>query len=285
MTRLAALAFALAALLITVSAYIRLTQGGLGCAPWPECYGLLGAPPRSFPVAALLHRASASTLGVLALLLAAGAWRQRRGRMLSTAILATTAALAALGVRSGGLLVPGVVLGNFLGGLLLAVLLGGWLPGGRGAQTAAMPVRASALALLALAAAVIVTGIGSSAFYGNAACTALLQCGTPHSPLQLAWLEPLVLDAAGRVVTPDGAGTLQWLHRLLGALLTAGFAAALFIARRARTGAATGLAAASIAALIGLVAAGDGVPIAAAMIHSLSGLAVVLVALAMLRRA
>ena len=183
---------------------------------------------------------------------------------------------------------PGIYLLLALGLPLLGsplVALAGRKLGPRvGSLALAFPVISTG-ALLALAAAVIVTGIGSSAFYGNAACTALLQCGTPHSPLQLAWLEPLVLDAAGRVVTPDGAGTLQWLHRLLGALLTAGFAAALFIARRARTGAATGLAAASIATLIGLAAAGDGVPIAAAVIHSLSGLAVVLVVLAMLRRA
>lgn len=284
MIRLAALAFALAVLLIAVSAYIRLAQGGLGCAPWPECYALLGDTPPGFPLAALLHRASAGALGVLALLLVVGAWRQRRDRLLAAAILAITGALAALGVRSGGLLVPAVVAGNFLGGLLLAALLGWWLLGRRAAAAASRPSHASTLALLALAAAVIVTGIGSSAFYGAAECAALFECGTPHSPLRLDWFEPLALDAAGHVAVADGTGTLQWLHRLLGMALTAGFAMRSLAARGGRRRALAGLVAASVAAAIGLSAAGGGVPIGAAVIHSLSGLAVVLALLATIRR-
>jgi len=283
MTRLAALAFTLAVLLIAVSAYIRLAQGGLGCAPWPECYALLGGTPQSFPLAALLHRASAGALGVLTLLLVAGAWRQRQNRILSAAILAITVALALLGVRSGGLLVPAVVLGNFLGGLLLAALLACWLLRSRTTAAATQP-RASALALLVLAAAVIMTGIASSAFYGATECAALWQCGVPHSPLQLTWFEPLVLDAAGYVVTPDGAGTLQWLHRLLGVALTGGFALQWLMVRGSRSGAMAGLVLASAGAVIGLSAAGGGVPIGAAVSHSLAGLAVVLVLLAMVRR-
>jgi heme A synthase len=30
---------ALSLLIVTVSAYIRLNGAGLGCAPWPDCYG------------------------------------------------------------------------------------------------------------------------------------------------------------------------------------------------------------------------------------------------------
>ncbi|MBZ0073124.1 MAG: hypothetical protein K8I04_15515 [Gammaproteobacteria bacterium] len=284
LTRIAALAFALAVLLIGVSAYIRLAQGGLGCAPWPDCYALLGEPPRAFPVASLLHRVSASLLGILVLLLTVGAWRQRQGRMLSIVILAITIALAALGVRSGGLLMPAVVLGNFFGGLLLATLLGGWLLRGRGTDTVAIPGRAAPLVLLVLSAAVIATGIGSSAFYGNAVCPTLFDCGTLHSPLQLGWFEPLALDAGRHVVTPAGAATLQWLHRLSGVALMAGFALLLFTLRRYRAGALAGLAVTSMAVLIGLTATGGGVPIAAAVIHSLSGLALMLVLLPILRR-
>lgn len=282
MTRVAALAFALAVLLLAVSAYIRLAQGGLGCAPWPACYALLGDAPRSFPLAALVHRASASVLGVLVLLLAVGAWRRGEGRALSAAILTITVLLAGLGVRSGGLLVPAVVLGNFLGGLLLATLLGVQLFG-RSGEAAAGPARGAATVLLALAAAAIATGIGSSAFYGSADCTGWSACGTAHSPLRLPWFGALTLDPGGRVAIPDGAGTLQWLHRLLGAAVAAGFVGLPFAMRRRRFAAFAGLAAAVVAAIVGLIAAHRGVPIGAAVTHSLSGLVIVLALLAVMR--
>lgn len=289
-TQLAIVAFVLVVLLIGVSAYIRLAQGGLGCTPWPACYAMLGDTQQHFPIATVLHRLSASALGVLALLLIVGAWQQGKQQGLSIAILAVTVLLAVLGVRSGGLLLPAVVLGNFLGGLVLAILLGWLLIRQLTTRPGHTAVRIAIIVILLLVATAIMTGIGSSAFYGNAACSNLFDCGKLQSPMQLTPFVALRLDAAEHAITPDGAATLQWLHRLSGAAMALAFTglicAMLCIRsqREARPTLIIGLIVAATATVSGLIAAHQTLPISAAVIHSLTGLFMVLVLLRMLRR-
>ncbi len=59
---LALLLAALSMLIVLVSAYIRLNGAGLGCAPWPECYGqiLSGGPHPHAGGVRVLHRVAAS---------------------------------------------------------------------------------------------------------------------------------------------------------------------------------------------------------------------------------
>lgn len=290
MTRLATIAFVLVVLLISVSAYIRLAQGGLGCAPWPACYALLGNDQMSFPIATVLHRLSASALGVLALLLIVGAWKQRKQRGLSVAILTVTILLAVLGVRSGGLLLPAVVLGNFMGGLVLAILLGWLLIRQHTTRPGHNAVRVAVFIVLSIVAITIMTGIGSSAFYGNTACSTLFDCGNLQSPMQLTPFAPLRLDAVEHAITPDGAATLQWLHRLSGAAMALAFIGFIFAMLRMRSQREAtptlivGLIVVTTATITGLIATHQGLPISAAVIHSLTGLFIVLVLLRLLRR-
>lgn len=287
MTRLAAVAFLLAVLLITVSAYIRLSQGGIGCSPWPDCYASVAGVPQAFPVAAPLHRITASLLGLLVLALGALAWRRRQQRILCTAILLLTVMLAVLGVRSGGLLLPAVVLGNFLGGLLLAALLG-WLLIERNTDPAApRAVRTPALTALSLAGLVIVAGIGSSAFYGNAVCPGLIDCISFSALASLAPFTPLAADAIGHAVPPAGAAALNGLHRLLGAVMVIAFTIPVIAVRHTRLrwpASATHIFLA-VSAGLGLLAGTGGLPVGLTVIHSLSGLVVVLMLLRILRRA
>lgn len=65
---LALLLTALSLLIVLISAYIRLSGAGLGCAGWPECYGqmLAGGPHPHTGAVRILHRVTAS----LSLLLA-----------------------------------------------------------------------------------------------------------------------------------------------------------------------------------------------------------------------
>lgn len=287
MTRLAAVAFLLAVLLITVSAYIRLSQGGIGCSPWPDCYASVAGVPQAFPVAAPLHRITASLLGLLVLALNALAWRQRRQRIPCAAILLLTVMLAALGVRSGGLLLPAVVLGNFLGGLLLAALLG-WLSiASRSGAAAPRAVRATVLTALSLAGLVIVAGIGSSAFYGRAACPGLIGCISFSALASLTPFTPLAADAIGHAVPPEGAAALNGLHRLLGAVMVIGFTIPVVAVwhTRLRWPAAATQCLLAVSAGIGLLAGAGGLPVGMAVLHSLSGLVMVLMLLRMLRRA
>jgi len=120
--------------LTTTSAYIRLSQDGLGCADWPACYGravrlpdagqLLPGPAPLF-WAHTLHRLAASSVGVLLLLivfLGREALPGKAARMAAWALLALAGLLAVLGNVTPSTL-PAVTLGNLLGGMTMVALL------------------------------------------------------------------------------------------------------------------------------------------------------------------
>jgi heme a synthase len=139
-------------LLVSLSAYLRLSHSGIGCTDWPQCYGRIGAAPEKaitaqeklkatgqnayrqlveqsaqpLAWATPLHRLVASALGLLVLTLALASVRRRKHRLVSLALLALTVYLAVLGIRSGHLHDPAVVMGNLAGGFTMLGLLG-WL--------------------------------------------------------------------------------------------------------------------------------------------------------------
>jgi cytochrome c oxidase assembly protein subunit 15 len=139
-------------LLVSLSAYLRLSHSGIGCADWPQCYGRIGAAPETaitaqeklkatgenayqqlverstqpLAWATPLHRLVASVLGLLVLVLTLAALRRKEHRLIWLAVLALTVYLAVLGIRSGHLHDPSVVMGNLAGGFTMLGLLG-WL--------------------------------------------------------------------------------------------------------------------------------------------------------------
>jgi len=132
--------------LVCVSAYLRLSHSGIGCADWPACYGRIGEPEAvseiissenayqrilaeaSQPLAwaTPLHRFVASTLGLLIVALVMLALKRKKDRVISIVLLGVTVFLALLGLKSGGLHSPAVVMGNLGGGFLMLGLLG-WM--------------------------------------------------------------------------------------------------------------------------------------------------------------
>ena len=146
MKTLTGLSLLLVVLLVSLSAYLRLSHSGIGCLDWPQCYGLIGQAvepasssanqesyqqiieSQSKPLAwaTPLHRLVASVLGLLVLFLTFLSIRQKRYRLVSICLLLITAGLAVLGIRSGSLHDPAVVMGNLLGGFFMLALLG-WL--------------------------------------------------------------------------------------------------------------------------------------------------------------
>ena len=127
---------ALVLAITSLSAYIRLSKAGLGCEPWPQCYGQqlrapqLGEPPlQADPGTAnarLAHRVIASTalLLVLVMVMAALAskpvlWPQGR---LALGLLALALFLAVLGRWTAHARIPAVTLGNLLGGFAMFAL-------------------------------------------------------------------------------------------------------------------------------------------------------------------
>lgn len=132
--------------LVSLSAYLRLSHSGIGCADWPACYGRIGDPPAvtqpvvgqdvyqnlieqaSQPLswATPLHRLVASVLGLLILFLFFLALWRKQDRLITLSLLALTVFLALLGLKSGSLHNPAVVMGNLGGGFLMLGLLG-WM--------------------------------------------------------------------------------------------------------------------------------------------------------------
>jgi hypothetical protein len=133
--RLALLATMLMLTVVAVSAYMRLSQSGLGCDGWPACYGtpsghnpssLMSRASSGLAWARVTHRVVASAMLVLVLGLVALTARHRprlrREGRLALAVLLLTLWLAGLGAAMRGVTSPAVVLGNLLGGLATLAL-------------------------------------------------------------------------------------------------------------------------------------------------------------------
>jgi heme a synthase len=135
-----ALIFAL--LVITLGAYTRLTDAGLGCPDWPGCYGKLTAPlhqehvteiQQEFPDAQIephkahnemLHRYIAGLFGLIILAIFVMSQWLKRFRKLSSVLLLLVIFQAALGMWTVTLnLLPLVVLAHLMGGFALLSLL------------------------------------------------------------------------------------------------------------------------------------------------------------------
>ena len=200
---LAIFATLLAAVVVMLGAYTRLTHAGLGCPDWPGCYGFLSVPmsERAQEVAALrfpdapleidkgwnemVHRYVAGLLGLVILILALRAiqWRSRSGQPLRLPILLLGLVIlqAAFGMWTVTLkLWPQVVVAHLLGGFatlallfLLSLRLSGRLP--------ALPAAPVSLRLLAWLTLLLVVGqitLGGwvSANYAAMACVDLPTC-------------------------------------------------------------------------------------------------------------
>jgi len=253
---LAAVSLIFVIALVSVSAYLRLDHSGIGCEGWPDCYGRIGVPAAASPTigstverlaleareptsrATTVHRIVASTLGVLILALALAALRQRRDRMLTLALFGLTVFLAWLGIHSGGLHSPAVVMGNLGGGFLMLALLG-WLVFRRARPRANAPssVRYWAIGALVLLSIQITVGGLTSANFAASACRTLPDChGSwlpgPGLPTAFDLTRSHEIGPTGLAVGGPERPAIHKLHRLTGVatLITALVAGTLALA-------------------------------------------------------
>ena len=230
MRRVVLAALLLVLVIITTSAYIRLSQAGLGCADWPDCYGRAVRLPEAGQLlpgraplfwARALHRFAASSVGVLLVLIVFLGRKDLQGtgaRVAAWAALALAALLAALGLITPSSL-PAVTLGNLLGGMALAALLWALLQRGRGVFSGAGRV----LLWLAVAALALQIALGGmiGARHAALACRALPWCGGNGWAGSIDWrlFDPFFSLPASD--PPTGAlAALAMAHRY-GALLVA----------------------------------------------------------------
>lgn len=286
--------------LAALSAYLRLAHSGIGCVDWPSCYGQIGDPPATAQVissenayqrivaeasqplawATPLHRLVASVLGLLIMLLVALALKHKKDRLISLALLATTVFLALLGIKSGGLHSPAVVMGNLGGGFLMLGLLGWMLFKDAGVhgeqQGAAVSGKLLAVAIVVLCVQIVLGGL-TSANFAATSCQSLPDC---HG----AWLPgPDVfkamdlsrqhqVDSTGHVIGGQERIDIHITHRLFAVLTTVMVLAAGFMAWRAggrlRIWGACVLLLIATENLVGVVAIANDLPIGLAVAHN-----------------
>lgn len=248
MGALARAALALVLLLVVLSAYLRLSDSGVGCDGWPGCYARIGAPPATLAAAppdqvyarlveqgrerlawaTPLHRLVASVLGIVVVVLVLAALRQRRHRRAALAAFALVVFLATLGLWSGGLHSPAVVMGNLFGGFCLLGAIG-WIAWREtpGAGSAAADPRLARIALLATAllAGQVALGGLTSANFAATACPTVPDCNGVWLPgadlgVALDLSREHAIDAEGRATGGPERVAVQVAHRWF-ALFTA----------------------------------------------------------------
>ena len=318
--RAALLGAVLAAIVVVVGAWVRLTDAGLGCPDWPGCYGhahpaqvaehVASAnadyPSRPFDyrkaMHEMVHRYIATTLGVVIIGLAAYAFWNRgdpaQPRVLPFVALGVVCIQGALGAFTVTLLVvPLIVTLHLIGGLTTMALLW-WLslaPARRDVKAAERPVRRLALAALAALALQIVLGGWTSSNYAAVACPDFPTCRGSYLPPAdfrnafVIW-RGLGIDYEGGVLATPARTAIHYVHRL-GAVLAAALLVALATAawRRAQTQgvrlAAVALAAAVLVQwLIGMNLIWQGFPLSLGTAHNAGAVLLLAATLTLMRQ-
>lgn len=287
--RMALLCAALVLAITSLSAFMRLSKAGLGCQPWPQCYGQGlrehqqgGTAPKMdaatvTAAARVVHRfaAVAALIVVVMMVMTTMTTRpalRREGRI-ALALLGLTIFLAVLGLWTANSRVPAVALGNLLAGFAMFAL--SWRlaqatqPQGRAGTAASRRLVRWAWLGGALLAAQIALGGLVSAGYAGLSCPLLTSCDLSGASWQAVnpWHEPLLDPAAP--ANPAGA-LVHVIHRA-GALVVAAVLLPLGVAAwrngRPAGGAIVMLLLAQGA--LGAVLVLGALPLAAALTHNL----------------
>ena len=302
--RLALGGAALAATVVVLGAWVRLTDAGLGCPDWPGCYGhIYPHADQNFSKAIheMIHRYFASTLGTLIVgLLALAVWnRNGRGQPLTAVVLlfVLVCAQGALGALTVTLLLkPLIVTAHLLGGLsTLAVLW--WLsltPERRESPPPELGLRKFAIAGAAALLLQIALGGWTSSNYAAVACPDFPTC-------QQSWWPPmdfrdafvlwrgLDIDYTGGVLANPARVAIHVSHRigavLAGSILLTLGAWTLARARSRRLRFAGGMliGAVLLQISIGITMVHFGMPILAATLHNAGAAFLVLCMVTLLR--
>jgi cytochrome c oxidase assembly protein subunit 15 len=227
--RLSLAGAALAATVVVLGAWVRLTDAGLGCPDWPGCYGhVYPQADHNFSKAIheMIHRYFATTLGAIILgLLGWALWnRKARGQPLkAVALLFVLVCLqGALGALTVTLLLkPLIVTAHLLGGLSTLAILW-WLsltPERRDPRRGEMGLRKIALLGLAALALQIALGGWTSSNYAAVACPDLPTCQQswwPHMDFRDAFVlwRGLDIDYTGGVLANPARIAIHATHRI-----------------------------------------------------------------------
>jgi heme a synthase len=296
------LAFAgalLAAIVVVLGAWVRLTDAGLGCPDWPGCYGHV-YPSTSKAAHEMMHRYFAGTLVIAIAMLLAWTVRFRKDRgqpSIAVALLFVIVCLqAVLGALTVTLLLkPLIVTAHLLGGLSTLALLW-WLSLEPPVTVHRVPTL-QRIALLGLTALILQIALGgwTSSNYAALACPDFPTCQSAWWPRMdfrdafVLW-RGLDIDYEGGVLANPARAAIHFTHRL-GALVTGSILIGLGLLaavraqdrRLARAGSLLVLAVVMQIA-IGAAMVHWGVPLSLATLHN-AGDALLVICIATLLRA
>ena len=240
--------------LIVFGAFTRLSDSGLGCPDWPGCYGeatpfgareeitAAQAAMPSGPVTwskawiEMIHRYLAMTVGVLILVMAAAAWRERRQLPFSpwwpTLTLVWVVVQGLFGKYTVTLkLYPAVVTLHLLGGLALLALLAVQREAFR-RRPLALNGGTRMLTMGAAAALAVQIALGGwvSTNYAVLACTGFPQCNGQWWPAMDAaqgftLLRELGQGRDGAALPLEAMVAIHMAHRLFAVVVTVLFSA------------------------------------------------------------
>ena len=278
--------------IISISAFIRLSNAGLGCADWPQCYGRNirqaqqgrarnAADGPAVIAVRLLHRVAAFAALIVIVVMgltcfAAEPVLWREGRM-ALALLALALGLAVLGRWTSGARVPAVAVGNLLGGFAMLAL--SWRLRQRAGKPPQAPGPTRNWALVGVTVLLCQIALGGlvSAAYAGLSCTGFPDCGGHSSPALSAqaslqafnpWHEPVFLRQSPE--NPAGAA-LHMAHRygaLAVLLVLVPLGVSLLVSGRRRAGAAL-LSLLVLEAGLAVVLVISSLPLWAALAHNL----------------
>jgi cytochrome c oxidase assembly protein subunit 15 len=303
--RLALLGAVLAACVVVLGAWVRLTDAGLGCPDWPGCYGHWYPQANhqfSKALHEMVHRYFATTLGavITGLFIWALLNRRHRGQPLVPVALlfVVVCAQGALGALTVTLLLrPLIVTAHLLGGLSTLGLLC-WLaiePERRQPTGPELRLRPFALAGLALLVLQIALGGWTSSNYAAVACPDFPTCQHmwwPHMDYRDAFVlwRGLGIDYEGGILANPARVAIHFTHRL-GALIAGSSLAAVGIlsvqrasAARIRLAGGLLLLAVLLQLSLGIATVHFGVPLPLATLHN-AGAALLVISMVILLRA
>ncbi len=241
----------LALCVVSLGAYVRLTDAGLGCPDWPGCYGTLTVPQSeaailqaqtTYPNSSvevgkawreMAHRYLAGTLGLFVLLIFVLGWKARNeiksSPYTSSFLLLLIGFQAMLGMWTVTMLLkPAIVSGHLLGGMSTLALLS-WLAHRHWGYYSDSIVTCQRLRLAIRLALVLLfmqifLGGWTSTNYAALACTDFPTCHgawVPDMDFSDAFhmVRELGLSKDGSTLSLASLTAIQWTHRV-GALVS-----------------------------------------------------------------
>lgn len=289
---------------VTMGAWVRLTDAGLGCPDWPGCYGRLivsesiTADPDAAGLLAerpletgkawreMIHRFAATMVGMISIALVVITlvlkFRKRPGLpvVLPLLLLPVVIMQGLLGMWTVTLkLFPPVVMGHLVGGLSVAAMFFWLSRSGPGLAPVLGDSRLKALGLAAAAALILQIFLGgwTSANYAALACPDFPTCQTEWWPdladfgagFDLA--QPVGPDYEGGLLDHPARVAVHFVHRLgavVATLLLGLLIWRLWVSPGGRTAGAAVAAALVAQIVIGISVVLFGVPLAVAVAHN-----------------